>query len=104
MLLNRSRTAGVSTASCDALANRRTITSGVPFGKEKEAQLPQSRPERPISCAVARLVRPGARSRPSVTIAFTAPPWICGSAVEICSAMKSMRPAIKSCIAGPAPR
>src|SRR5499426_3687441 len=36
MLLNRSRTAGVSTASLTALASRRTISSGVPFGKESE--------------------------------------------------------------------
>ena len=85
MLLNRSRTAGVSTASFDALASRCTIASGVPFGNENEPQLPQSSPARPCSCAVGRFSSPGARSSPSVTIAFTLLPWICGSAVEICS-------------------
>src|SRR5262249_9884213 len=68
MLLNRSRTAGVSTASLTALARRRTISSGVPFGNESEPQLPQSRPARPSSCAVASCSRPGARSSPSVAI------------------------------------
>src|SRR5262249_53457503 len=64
MLLNRSRTAGVSTASLVALARRRTISSGVPLGKESEPQLPQSRPARPSSCALGSCSRPGARSSP----------------------------------------
>ena len=71
-------TAGVSTASLDALARRRTISSGVPLGNDSEPQLPQSRPESPsscaASCAVGRFSRPGARSSPSVAIAFTALP------------------------------
>src|SRR5712692_5188399 len=54
MLANRSRTAGVSTASFDAFASLCTIASAVPFGNENDPQLPQSRPERPISRAVAR--------------------------------------------------
>src|SRR5262249_51217490 len=74
MLLNPSRPAGGSTASLTALARRRTISSGVPLGNESEPQLPQSRPARPSSCAVASCSRPGARSSPSVAIALTVPP------------------------------
>src|SRR5262249_25111864 len=58
MLSKRSRTAGASTASFTALARCRTVSSGVPLGKESDAQLPQSRPERPCSCAVGRFSSP----------------------------------------------
>src|SRR5262249_19632234 len=102
--LNRSLTAGVSTAAFTAWARRCTTSRGVPLGKDSEAQLPQSRPPSPCSCAVASCSRPGARSSPSVAMAFTVPDWICGSALEICSATKSTRPPIRSCIAGAEPR
>ena len=62
-LLKRSRTAGVSTASLDALARRCTIASGVPLGNENEPQCRNRGPASPSSCAVGD-ARAGARSRP----------------------------------------
>src|ERR1700730_12726998 len=100
----RLRAGGVATAWCGAWGRRRTMWRGVLFGKEKGPHEPQSSPLMPCSSAVASSSSPGARSSPNVAIAFTLPPRICGSAVEIWSAMKSMRPAIRSCPASAEPR
>ena len=89
---SRSRTHGVSWASLAARLRRRTISPGVPFGKNSAFHPLPSNSARPCSPAVATSPSTAERLSPRVAIGLTVRAAICGDPVEITSHRKSMRP------------
>ena len=87
-----------------ALLSLRTMASGVPLGTKKAFQTLDSTPGRPCSPVVARSGAIDERFSAMMAMPFTLPCRACAAPLWMVAHMKSIRPAITSCIAGPSPR